>query len=58
MVGGWGGGGVWEPEKLKKGWKYGAGAGLLKRETGTIILGEKVILRCLKMNMKIYHKLR
>ena len=29
--GGWG---VWEPEKLKKkGWKYGARAGLLKRET-------------------------
>ena len=78
----------------KRGWKYGAGAGLLKRGAGifpiyffkglsflhseitlsfaklcyafeekknfsaTIILRKKVIWSCLKMNLKISHKLR
>ena len=91
------GGGGWKFKK--RGWKFSAGAGLLKRmERGggggwhfsyltfssfivfafknycalckilciwkkwffsvTIILGEKVILSCLKMNLKISHKLR
>ena len=27
-----------EPQKLKKGWKYGAGSGLLKRAAGTFAI--------------------
>ena len=50
----WGGGGGGEDyEKFKKGWKYGAGAGLLKRGVGTFPIYFCQGLSCLHLEITL-----